>query len=245
MGDNTVMPLIKRTTFPPKGWMFYQPQTQWPRSQEEFAGMTFDQVVDRIIAHRAANPRFRQNWSLDVDEVSDELDLFTCVRLKFDPNYCTGGGTSPKVPPPLPGSAAAGVLGRAGRRGAAVVERGRKYIAGIAVLLDWLGSGGHTVLRELAEARAAVCAACPKNQELGTIDELFTTEAASRLKSFLSLKGEMKLSTTQDGKLKTCAACLCKPELKVWTPLEHVVKKLKPEQEAELDPKCWILTERQ
>lgn len=235
------MPLIKRTTFPPGGWVWFQPQTQWPKSQSELAGLTFDQVVERIIQHRQANPRFRQNWTVDPEAVGEELDLFTCVRLKYDPNYCTGGGTAPKAWPPLQ---AGGLFGRVGRSAAAVVERGRKYLSGVSVLLDWLGSGGHTVMREVAESRASICAACPKNQDMGTIDEVFTTEAAARLKRFLALKNEMKLETSQDARLKTCAACLCKPELKVWTPIGHVLKRLKPEQEAELDPKCWIKAEK-
>ena len=51
----------------------------------------------------------------------------------------------------------------------------------------------------------------------------------------------MDLKTSKDAELNVCQACLCPLKLKVHTPMSLIQKRLKPEQRAELDPKCWIL----
>lgn len=234
------MPLITRRTFPPGGWWYFQPQTQWPKNpQEFFSGKTFEQAVASIVAHRAANLRF--GLSTDEDAVASELDVFTCVRLKNDPNYCTGG-PSPKAVRPSPGRAVSGLAAGLARSAGAVVEKARKYATGVGVLLDWLGSGGKTVLKEEAERRASVCAVCPKNVQ-GGIDSVFTRVAADKIKRQLELRSEMELSTTKDNALNICEACLCVLKCKVWVPIEHVEKKLTDDMRSQLDPSCWIKSE--
>lgn len=241
------MPLISRRSFPPGGFFFFQPQSQWPPTQEMFAGLTFDQVVIKIAQHRAANPRF--GLSTDLDDIANELDYFTCVRLKFDPNYCVGGppgaplGKAQAPLPPVrpvgqpfkPAPSARGAV-------AAEVKKVTRLVSGVGVLLDWIGSGGHAVDPALATKRANVCVGCPMNQK-GGWEHFFTGPAADIIRKQLTLKNEMQLQTTLDKQLSVCDACGCELTLKVWVPLEYVLKKLTPEISIKLDPRCWILSQ--
>lgn len=208
--------------------------------------MDFDTVVRQIQQHRVANPRFAQKWATDIESIGNELDLFTCIRIANNPNYCTGGSPPKAARPPLglrvAGSRSGGIVQRA----AAVVERvavkAKKYYSGVGVLLSWVGSGGKVVTQEQAEARAKVCSECPKNQP-GDLDSIFTAIAAEKIRAHLALKNEMDLHTGYDDKLHVCQACLCVCSLKVWVPIGHVLERLKPEMKDELHESCWILKE--
>lgn len=219
--------------------MFFQPQTNWKVPNPM---LPWDDVVRAIQQHRMANPRFAAQWSTETEDIEAELDAFTCLRISFNPNYCTGG-SFPKARTPLPGRAVAGSrFAGIGKRVGAAVENVRKLYSGVGVLLDWVGSGGKVVSQEQANARATVCADCPKN-ELGGIESFFTAPAAEKIRKQLALKNEMELRTPLDDRLGTCTVCLCRMSLKVWVPLEHVVKKLKPEWRAELPEHCWVVKE--
>lgn len=230
------MPLKNRNhPFPPGGYAFFQPQTNWHST----AGLTFDQTVDEIIRHRLANPRHSHAWTTERAEIEAELDNYTCVRIANDPNYCTGGQglirrpfvAGPTPPPSSPGLAAA------------VVAGGRKIVSGIGVLVDWLGSGGNAVAHELAEQRAQCCVDCSMNAP-GEWHNFFTGPAVAKIRNQLTMKNDMQLSTSQDEKLKVCKACWCVLSLKVHTPIEHVLAHLKSSMEAEMPARCWILNER-
>lgn len=222
------MPLLNRRQFPPGGFQFFEPKTGWRSSP----GFTFDQVVEEIIRHRMANPRFASQWNTDFDLVADELDTYTCVRIGMDPNYCSGGSPSFVSGPPPSRSQ---WVGRVVESAAAA----RKVMTGIAVLLDWLGSGGKPVAPELAEARAAVCAGCPQNTA-GNLTDFFTVPASEQIRKQLAIRSDMKLATTHDEQLNVCKACFCPMKLKVHTPIQHILAHLKPEGRAALDPRCWI-----
>lgn len=236
------MPLLNRHTFPPNGFQFYQPSTNWPKSQAELAGLTFDQVCQRIQAHRAANPRFQ--LSTDLEVIAAELDEYTCTRLKFDPNYCTGGGAYPKAPRPMLRLPAPGASqgGKDAVAGAEPIGKIRKLTLGIGVLIDLFGSGARSVSQDLANQRAAVCVQCPKNTP-GGWETFFTGPAANKIKQFMQLKNEMELKTPLDTQLHVCNACLCHLQTKVWVPISHILKKLQPEMRNELWEKCWIRKE--
>lgn len=191
-----------------------------------------------IRSHRLANPRF--NLATDVDAIGNELDLFTCVRIANNPAYCTGGPV-PKAQRP-PRGRVAGVAQAVVESAGAVVEKAKKYVSGVGVLLSWLGSGGKAVSQEQAEKRAAVCAVCPKN-EPGGLDSFFTAIAAEKIRSQLALRNEMDMKTSQDTKLNVCTACLCQTKLKVHVPIAHVLARLKPEMKSQLHQDCWILKE--
>lgn len=231
------MPLITRRTHAPGGWQYFQPQTHWhvPNPMLEW-----DVVVRQIQQHRLANPRFSNLWSTQIEEIEKDLDLFTCIRIANDPHYCTGGPIPKAMRPPR--GRVAGAIEAVGRSAGAVVEKAKKYVSGVGVLLSWLGSGGKAVSQEQAEKRAAVCAVCPKN-EPGGLDSFFTAIAAEKIRSQLALRNEMEMKTSYDSRLNVCTACLCQTKLKVFVPIGHVLSRLKPEMKSELHPDCWILKE--
>jgi hypothetical protein len=116
--------------------------------------------------------------------------------------------------------------------------------AGVRVLLDWLGSGGKPVNQEVASGRALICASCPKNNG-GDWKRVFTEPVANKIRAQLEIKHQMKLATAHDGALTVCSACDCPLPLKVWTPLEHILKFTEEDTAAKLDPRCWIIHEKQ
>lgn len=234
------MSLLQRRVFPPGGFQYTQAQTGWTAPP----GATFDEVVVAIIRHRQANPRF--GLPTDPEMVANELDMFTCLRLNNDPNYCSPMGEPPK-PSGLSPQTSPTWRARAGQKAAAVAGRVAagvgKVRVGVRVLLDWLGSGGKPVAPALAEARAAVCAKCPHNKQ-GGLETWFTAPIAEIIRQQLAVKNDMQLTTSQDAVLWTCDVCICKMDLKVWCPLSFIKENpLPPESVAQLPDFCWLKTE--
>lgn len=230
--------LISRRSFPPNGFRFFEPKTGWPKNPiGYFAGKHFDQVVEEVIQHRLKNPRWANQWATDFETVANEVDNYTSFDIGMDPNYCTGG-----VAPSFPQSPPPPLSSGQNANGVGVVVAAKKVIAGIGVLLDWLGSGGKSVPNEQAEARARVCSDCPKNRP-GNLTDWFTIPASERIRRQLEIRNDMKLATTFDDRLNVCEACLCPLRLKVHTPIKYVLEKLTPEGKAALDERCWMLAE--
>lgn len=210
---------LTRSRIPPGGWQFFQPQTGW-RPPTPISS-TFDQTVHLIIKHRLANSPItvRHNLATDFNTVANELETFSRLRLKIPlaPN--------PKLPPRLPLSQVAGA--------AADIKRAAQ---GTAVILDWLTSGGQPVAQDLANKRAEICVACPKNVE----GAWYTVKPAEIIKNTLEARKDLKLETPSDGVLKSCDVCKCLMRLKVWTPLQYIIGNTKPEIMAEFPKNCWI-----
>jgi len=197
--------------------------------------MMFNQVVDAIIAHRKANPRF--NLPTDRASVDNELEQYTVARLlkiRGGDAWLTAdnpGEPDPKARRlPLP------------RRGASVVEGVKRKGVGIKIIMDWLGSGGKPVDQLKAETRAINCSLCPMNVEMNLADVL-TAAAAEAVHQTVEAKNQMALRTKYDDSLKVCGACDCKLDLKIWTPISHIIKETTKEALDRLDPKCWVLAE--
>lgn len=226
--------LKSRSTFPPGGWAFHQPQTGWDAP----GGATFDEVVSALIKHREANPRFKLPTDRNVVEM--ELEFYTELRVRRLPGadtYLTSGAPSlPKTWPPQ--SQIAGPEAAASTVGG-VVSRVK---AGIGVMWDWFGTGMRPVARELANRRAEVCAGCPKNRKSSWV-EWAKDSVASGIKTQLEVKNEMSMTTDYDEEIQTCDACLCWLPLKVWTPLVHIRVNMGEDVKAALDPRCWVLSE--
>lgn len=217
---------INRHEFPPGGgWKFTQSQTGWTNP---LAMVSFSESVKAIIKHRNANPAItaKHNLSTDFNQVADELENFTRKRLGLP----IKGATAPFLQAPsqlLSPSVQAAVAGA------------KKVADGAALLLDWEVSGQSPVAPEVSAARAAVCAGCPKNTA-GDFTAFFTQPAAALLRKRLERLHSMKLATPSDDKLHVCIACECPLRLKVHTPLDLVMKWMKPATKAELWEKCWI-----
>lgn len=73
--------LLSRSQIPPGGWQFVQPQTGWANPHP--VNTTFDQTVDLIRKHRAANPALvlKHNLSTEFNAVAMELEAYTRTRL--------------------------------------------------------------------------------------------------------------------------------------------------------------------
>ncbi len=229
------MPLRNRNNFPPGGFPFYQPETGWSASQH----IGFDAVVSEIIAHRRANPRF--NLSTDKSAVEAELERYTDARLQSIPGgeqyLIAGAPMAPPgsfTPPPYRPRNAGGVVPSGSLKD--------QIKTGIGTLIGWLGDGLKPVSQELATKRAETCLGCPKNQPSNKLS--LSPAIGDAVKLMMQAKAEMKLSTPHDEKLMTCAACLCSLPTKVFVPLEHVWRNMKPEVVKDLDAGCWILSER-
>ena len=219
---------LSHTQTPPGGWQWYSPQTRWTLPNP--VSVTFDQAVTLIMKHRLANPAVTVQFRLatDFNSIAAELDSFTRSRLGMPAiNF-------PKqMPPP-----AVPQLSGAVQSAVAVVK---KIAAGAALLMEWEESGMPAVPSEVSQKRADICAGCPKNEQGKGLTDYFTEGTSEMIRKRFARLFAMNLTTTRDTQLKVCSACLCPLRLKVHTPMELIVKRLKPEQRSELDSRCWIL----
>ena len=215
------MTTINRHEFPPAGWSFLQPQTQW---RNPMAMVGFDASVKEIIKHRNANKAItaKHKLSTDYNAVADELEHYTRLRLG--------------IPLPTPPSFFQKSSSQLSSRVVAVAADIKRAAQGTAVVLDWLTSGGAPVAQELANKRASICVSCPKNVQ----GSWYTVAPAELIRETLSARKELTLETPHDGQLKSCDVCKCLMRLKVWTPLEFIVSKTKPEIMGEFPNHCWI-----
>lgn len=183
----------------------------------------FNASVQAIVKHRLANRAItvKHNLSTDPTVVGNELEKYTRIRLGM-----------PEATPSFfqPSSS------RLPSRVVSVAADIKRAAQGTAVVLDWLTSGGAPVSQELANKRAAICVSCPKNVE----GSWYTVAPAELIRSTLSARSDLKLATPSDDRLKSCDVCKCLMPLKVWTPLEFIVGKTRPEIMAEFPDHCWI-----
>jgi|KBSMisStaDraftv2_1062788.scaffolds.fasta_scaffold01511_27 hypothetical protein len=223
------MRLRDRNKFPPGGFRFYVPETRWSIQP----WVSFDVAVQQIIQHRQANPFLTQSkgWSTDPGIVADELDAFNaavCEQMRWMDFIGEGGG--PAGPPKAMSHQSPS-------------SRSAQVVAGVKTIAAWELAGGNVVDRALANARAKTCSACIKN-ESGDLLSFFTEQAARLIKLQLETKNNMKLSTDFDPLLGVCSACGCVNKLKVWAPLDIILKEMKPETKAALAANCWVLNEK-
>lgn len=228
------MPRLKsRTEHPPYSFQFLQPETG---QTTPFVG-SFNFVVEQVITLRMANPFLaeRHGWRTDVAGVEAEVDAYNTAR-------CIAGGwlnfvVMDDTAPPAPTY----VMPEKKKPWASAVGGSVKRVAaGVAVLVEWLGSGAKPVEQSLADTRAAICAGCPKNDG-GDFTKYFTEPIANTIRTQLEIRGDLQLRTGHDDKLTVCSACDCPLKLKVWAPLEHVIAHTSEDTKTKLDPRCWIL----
>jgi len=230
--------LKSKVNFPPNGWEFYQPETNWRANPH----VGFDQVVAQIIEHRKANPRF--NLATDRDTVNAQLETHTEARIRatfptqVDQWIVSPAPGGPEVPffmlrRPRPQGAAAALAN----------PPKRKIMTGVGVIWEWLGGGLKPVAKELAESRAGVCVTCVENKDDPGILQTATEMVAGSLHELMEAKAGMELKTSHDPALKVCAVCKCVNTLKVWVPLEHIRGKTKPETLQAFPSWCWVRNE--
>lgn len=227
--------LKSRNGFPPGGWIFFEPATQW--SLPNPTAHTFDMAVKAIIAHRHNNPRF--NLPTGYEDVAMELENFTITRLNSDPAWVIeGAGAQKKTITPTP-------LQPEKQERVNLVQRLKQLYSqgkqGKEVLSEWIGEGGIPVSQPLAQNRANTCLVCPKNVQ-GDILNSLTGSVASLVKSQIEAKEHLSLKLTGEEKLGTCEVCGCFLKLKPWVPLTHILHHT--DSLDELPESCWIKQEQ-
>lgn len=216
----------------PGGLTFIQPETSW----QPIPWSSFSSICQQLQQHRRGNPWLakKHNWPLDLPGIEREVEAYVvkiCEAHGWHDFISSGSGASPPnwSPPQQP------------QEGGLVVGA-KRTVAGVKLVRDWLGSGLNPVERGLATKRAAICVQCPLNQE-GNFWQKLDALAAQQVKTLMSIKSDMDLKTDYDERLKSCQACDCWNPLKVWTPLNHILKHTTEEVKSRLDPKCWITNE--
>lgn len=225
--------LKSRTQCPPGGFIYTQRETNWrnwiaePPSQWDF-----NWLCRSLQAHRQANRRLGLNTNLTA--IQNEVDELNARRVAGIPGgdiYLMEGGI-PKAQ-----------AHHGSSRLSAAVGAVSKIASGMGTLGDWLGSGGPAVESKLANQRAAVCVGCPLNGR-GDLTSYFVIPAAEFIRKQLEQRKDLNLSTPHDDKLGVCQACLCPMKLKVHVPLSFLREHLTAAIQADLDPRCWILNEK-
>lgn len=213
-------PTINKHTFPPGGWQFRQPQTNWTNP---LAMVSFIESIKAIIKHRQANPAITAKFQLATDPVAVEEELLKYTRARL------------KIPDPPK----AGFFARSRSLSAVAVGAAaalKRAAEGAAVPIDWFRSGGQPVDRELAEHRAKTCIACPKHGA----PAWYAETAGIVIQEIIEARADVKLETSQDDALKGCDVCGCIMRIKVHTPLDVILRGTKPNILAEFPPNCWI-----
>lgn len=223
----------------PNGFRFVQPETGW--QSVRFA--SFDSIVKSLTNHRRGRPDLvaRHGWALDYDTVSNEVEKFNvdlCLRHGW--TSFIDGGQEAFVAPPKPKAPSQEEIAQL----SAAAGRAKKIWSGVRTLSDWIDSGASPVAQEIAESRAAICAACPKNTS-GDFTSWFTAPAAGAIKRQVEKLQSQKLATANSDKLNICAVCLCPLKLKVHTPLEYIKPHIADGVLADLKSvdNCWIVAE--
>lgn len=216
------------------GWQFVDAAI----NSEPITVWSLQELVQNVIARRKLNPRF--GLSLDAATVKAEALQQNAMRMQS----IRGGEhyliQDDSLPGPAPGSQGFWPPLHARR---SAVGKVRSVAAGVGTLLDWLGEGGEPVDLPLAETRAKICKDCPQNQK-GDWLAIFTEPVANKIRQQLSIKNEMELKTSVDDDLKVCKACLCPLPLKVFVPMDQILKHTSEETKAKLDARCWILSQK-
>lgn len=220
----TMIQDINTHTIPPGGWQFYQPQLNWWAPFP--VNNTWDQQRRNIAKVRLNNRAIaiKHNLSTDLDAIGIELLVYTRKRLNIpDP---------PKSLPrrPLPQVVADAV---------AAVSR---VTGGGALLLEWEESKLPPEPADVSARRASFCVECPRNGK-GDFTRWFTIPVSNLLKQRIQRLHQLELKTPYDDQLGVCEACECPLKLKVHTPMQLVLKHLKPEAKSMLWEKCWILNQ--
>lgn len=108
----------------------------------------------------------------------------------------------------------------------------------LSTLLAHKGSATEKPTQDLANARAAVCAACPENKDVTGCSGCNSRKLTSLVEKFVGAS-----VTPSDNQLRFCAVCHCNLRAKVWTKHDAIWKVMSDEMKAKLPESCWVKTE--
>lgn len=219
----------------PNGFSFLVPETNWDSRKvlPKFPSLTV--LTNALIQHRLGNVHLvkKHGWATDYKTVADEV-------ADYNAQICVAHGWTDFIvsdapierPPPSPD----GPQGLGAHFAANIKRTG----SGMMLMKDWLGAGLKPVEKELAEKRASICVVCPLNQPSNLMQRMDAV-VARKIKTLMEIKNDLDLKTSFDSQLKTCSACDCLNELKIWTPLDLILKNTSADVMGKLDAKCWVL----
>lgn len=212
----------------PTGWKSHKvnPRTQWD----------FKALCAEYQKFVLANPKLGLDSNMDhIVELMDRTNAERMLTIPGAQIYVDGGGESPpKLKAPLRQKLESAVGGA------------KKYlsntVAGAKLYIDWFGHGAGPVSKEQSEARALVCLKCPLMVK-GNFAQRWNHVVAKEIATVVSIITDLQLTTQYDKQLGICDPCDCPMEAKVHSPLEMVLKHIKPEAKEKLWVKCWIRLE--
>ncbi len=116
-------------------------------------------------------------------------------------------------------------------------------INGPIAVIEFLGPTGKPVPKQLAQSRAAVCSRCPFNVPPHSLQEKLSTLILKAAFAIFKLKTHTHIKIETEPKLGICKVCGCFLPLKIFVPLEHILKFTPDSTLNCLAPNCWILNE--
>lgn len=119
-----------------------------------------------------------------------------------------------------------------------LLDRASQIVNGAKVLAEWIGGGGVTVDKEIAQSRADICLKCPKHVK----EWQFLESTADAIKRQVEIKNHLQLRVKGEKNLHFCAGCGCVCRLKIWLPLEKVLPEAS--ERGNFDERCWLLTKQ-
>lgn len=134
-----------------------------------------------------------------------------------------------------------------------MIEEIKRSALGMAVIADWLGSGGQPVTPVIAERRSMACVTgnngkpCPHNH--GSQNGLnwwdwCKDKIAKTIRLHIGIKKRLKLKVTFEDQLQMCDICGCCLRTKIWTPTEHVRAHTTNEMRDQFPHWCWMKDEK-
>lgn len=222
----------------PHGFRYIVPATNFDL-QRAMPFRSFRDCVNALLEHVRANRHVCSQSGLptDFDGLAKLVEDYSAKQLIREGYKNFVMDDSPQVDLVLPKTVPHQPNPRAG-----VAAGLSKTVAGVGLLVEWLGSGGKPVAKELAEQRASVCTVCVHNVDPNWIQKLDAI-GAEQVRKLIGMKNDMALTTSVDNRLNSCGRCDCSLTLKVHTPIEHVKKHTTPEVMESFPDWCWVKTE--
>lgn len=229
------MPRLKsRDKFPPGEFQVIHPEAGM---KAPFAG-SFREAVLFELAWRRKNAALAEKLGLPPDLAMceawvDEQNAIRCLQSGWGSFVDTDGSSLPIDPAQkksLFGVAAVGVA---------------KGLSALSAYQSMFGPDG-PVGKDVAEARAAVCHKCPKNDTQRGFTAYFVRAAADGIMGLLGALKDLGVQVAEPKKLGICQACLCPMRAKVFVSTKWIRGHIPEMNLGDLqpaNPKCWILEE--
>lgn len=120
-----------------------------------------------------------------------------------------------------------------------ILEKAKRYLDGALVIDEWLGNGGVVISQEDAQRRANTCLECKHNKP----GPFLPFAIAAHIHRKLEIKKHLELEVSGEEDLKTCEKCDCPLRLKLWIPMQDLLRGDGRERLKDFPAWCWMTTE--